>query len=117
MSGPHFQLHPQLARDTFPVVALTLSELLLMNDSRFPWCILVPRLPDLSGLHELPVNRRERLFDEISRVSRVLLTEPRVQRINVGARGHSRGWRERQSSSPPRTRGGSQIFSHRCSRR
>ena len=88
MSGPHFQLHPQLARDTFPVAALTLSELLLMNDSRFPWCILVPRLPDLTGLHELPVNRRELLFDEISRVSRVLLTEPRVQRINVGALGN-----------------------------
>ena len=41
-----FEVHPQLAGDTRHVVSLELCELLLMNDSRFPWCILVPRLPD-----------------------------------------------------------------------
>lgn len=90
MADPHrpFMLHPQLAGDTFPVVSLPLSELLLMNDSRFPWCILVPRLPDLSGLHDLPNSRRAALFDEIDQVSRALLAEPGIARVNVGALGN-----------------------------
>ena len=49
-----FLLDPRLAADTLPVGDLPLSSVLLMNDSRFPWLILVPRseaseLTDLSA--------------------------------------------------------------------
>ena len=37
-----FSLDPQLAADTHPVVRWSLSEVLLMDDARFPWVILVP---------------------------------------------------------------------------
>ena len=38
-----FALDPRLAADTLAVGDLALSRALLMNDSRYPWLILVPR--------------------------------------------------------------------------
>ena len=40
-----FAIHPQLARDSVVVGDLQLSRVLLMNNSRFPWLLLVPRRP------------------------------------------------------------------------
>ena len=41
-----FDLHPRLASDTLNVCSLPLSRVLLMNDARYPWLILVPKRPD-----------------------------------------------------------------------
>ena len=49
-----FALDPRLAADTLEVGELALCRVLLMNDSRFPWLILVPRRDDLSEIHDLP---------------------------------------------------------------
>ena len=43
MNAPAFALDPRLAADTLEVGDLQLSRVLLMNDARFPWLILVPR--------------------------------------------------------------------------
>jgi diadenosine tetraphosphate (Ap4A) HIT family hydrolase len=83
-----FELHPILARDTLPVSRLDLCELLLMNDARFPWCILVPRINGLKEWHEVPRDRRATLGEEIEGVSRCLLKLPGVETLNVGALGN-----------------------------
>lgn len=48
-----FVLSPRLAADTFPLGDWPLSRVLLMNDARFPWCILVPRRAGLREIHHL----------------------------------------------------------------
>lgn len=83
-----FELDPRLDADTVAVADLPVSRLLLMNDQRFPWCILVPRIPGLRELHDLPPSRWTPLMAEIDAVSRALLAEPRVSKINVGALGN-----------------------------
>jgi diadenosine tetraphosphate (Ap4A) HIT family hydrolase len=83
-----FSLHPTLAADTRRVAALPLSELLLMNDARFPWAILVPRVPGLTELHQLSREHRGLLMDELERTSTALLALPEVSKINVGALGN-----------------------------
>jgi len=83
-----FALHPVLAADTLAVASLPVSELLLMNDARFPWCILVPRFPALTEWHHLPATARLPFFEEMDRLSRCLLTLPEVTKINVGALGN-----------------------------
>ena len=83
-----FQLHPVLTADTLPVASLEVSELRLMNDARFAWCIRVPRMDGLTEWHELPVAARGRLEDEMDRVARTLLTLPRIAKINIGALGN-----------------------------
>lgn len=84
----HFILHPRLAADTWPVGDLPLSRLLLMNDRRFPWCILVPRRERLRELHELAVREREALMEEICQVSLALMGRDDVEKMNVGALGN-----------------------------
>ena len=83
-----FQLHPTLARDTLPVASLELSELLLMNDARYPWCILVPRVADITEWHHLPAASQILLMTEIGRVSEVLEVLPGITKLNVGALGN-----------------------------
>ncbi len=83
-----FVLHPRLAADGILVGELPLCTLLLNNDSRFAWCILVPRIDRLRDFHEVPHERREALFDEIERVSVALSEITRPDKINVAALGN-----------------------------
>jgi diadenosine tetraphosphate (Ap4A) HIT family hydrolase len=85
---PNFELHPRLAADTLVLGDLSLSRLLLMNDSRFPWCILVPRQAGLRELHDLSPADGTRLFAEIDRVSRALIACRGAYKLNVGALGN-----------------------------
>src|SRR3546814_1381506 len=55
-----YELHPQLAADTHPVASFALSDLRLMDDSNYPWLVLVPRVAGASELVDLdPMQRRE----------------------------------------------------------
>lgn len=83
-----FQLHPRLAADCTVLGEMHVSRLLLMRDRRFPWCILVPRVPELTELHQLDAALRPGLFDEIDAVSQALLARPSITKINVGALGN-----------------------------
>ncbi len=83
-----FELHPALARDTLPVARLGISELLLMNDARFPWCILVPTLPRIHEWHHLPEAEQITLMQEITSVANFLEHLPEVSKLNVGALGN-----------------------------
>ncbi|MEM7216719.1 MAG: HIT family protein [Pseudomonadota bacterium] len=83
-----FELHPELRKDSMRIGALTLCELRLVNDERFPWCLLVPRIADLTDLHDLPTAHRLTLFEEIERVSTFLLEETASEKINVAALGN-----------------------------
>lgn len=83
-----FTLHPQLARDCHDLGELPLCRLLLMNDARFPWCILVPRRPGLRELHDLAGGDRSALLEEIDAVSRALQETAGAHKINVAALGN-----------------------------
>ena len=48
-----FALDPRLAADTFVVGETPLSQVLLMNDARYPWLILVPWRCHISEPFEL----------------------------------------------------------------
>ncbi len=83
-----FELHPQLASDCFEVGKLRINRLLMMNDSRFLWTILVPELPELKDLHDLPRDHHTDLFDDIDQVSRVIQRMADADKINVAALGN-----------------------------
>lgn len=83
-----FELHPRLAADCIGVGDLPLCRVLLNNDARFPWCILVPRLAELRDLHDVPAAHRTALFGEIERVSLALQQIGQADKINVAALGN-----------------------------
>lgn len=83
-----FTLHQRLAEDTVLVADWALSRVLLMNDARFPWLILVPRRAGLSELFDLKHAERMVLVEEISRASLGLKTMFKAKKINIGALGN-----------------------------
>ncbi|HEY1943351.1 MAG TPA: HIT family protein [Roseiarcus sp.] len=83
-----FALDPRLVADTFAVADLALSRLLLMNDSRYPWLILVPRREALREIVDLDAVEQALLMEEIAAASRFLRALPSVEKLNVGALGN-----------------------------
>jgi len=83
-----YQLHPQLAADTHPVASFALSELRLMDDSNYPWLVLVPRAVDARELVDLDAGQRHELSDEIDRASRLLRDAFSPFKLNVAALGN-----------------------------
>ena len=65
-----FRLDTRLAGDTITLGSFPLSRLLLMNDCRYPWFILVPQRENLTEIHQLPATDRQRLWDESAELSR-----------------------------------------------
>ena len=83
-----FAVHPRLEADTVFIADWGLSRVLLMNDSRFPWLVLVPRRADLVELHDLGHAERMVLIEEIARASKGLKLLTGAAKINVGALGN-----------------------------
>ncbi len=84
----NFSLHPQLAADTIPVCELSLCSVLLMNDARFPWLILVPRQEGLAEIGDLGASERGTLMEEIALASEVLRGVAPCDKLNVGSLGN-----------------------------
>jgi diadenosine tetraphosphate (Ap4A) HIT family hydrolase len=83
-----FSLDQRLAADTIPIGDLTLSSVLLMDDARFPWFILVPRHYGASELTDLSDEDAAALMDEIRIATRVMLDLAKPDKVNVGALGN-----------------------------
>lgn len=60
-----FRLDPAFLMSSEPVARLRLCEARLQSDRRFPWLILIPRVPDVSELDDLTPDARATFFDEI----------------------------------------------------
>ena len=54
-----FTLHSQLNKDTIAVGDLPLCQILLMNDARFPWLVLVPRREGVSEAFDLSMKNQQ----------------------------------------------------------
>lgn len=83
-----FALHPRLDGDTHFVTDLALCRVLLMDDRRFPWVILVPRVTDACEVHDLTPAERTQLMAETSTLSAVMTDLFAPDKINIGALGN-----------------------------
>lgn len=83
-----FELDPRLAADTHAVADWPVSRVLLMDDARFPWLILVPRVAGARELHALPEATRAALFDEVVRAAAALERATGATKMNVAALGN-----------------------------
>ncbi|MEL6366271.1 MAG: HIT family protein [Pseudomonadota bacterium] len=83
-----FSLDPRLESDTSPIASLALCELLLMEDARFPWLVLVPRRPGLADLIDLSAEGRPQATREIDAAARALKTATGCDKLNVAALGN-----------------------------
>ena len=85
---PHWELDPQLARDTAAVGDLPLSRVLVSRDAGYPWIILVPRRPGLVELIDLNDTDQAQVLREIAQVGRVLKAVTACDKLNIAAIGN-----------------------------
>jgi diadenosine tetraphosphate (Ap4A) HIT family hydrolase len=83
-----FRLHPRLAQDGFPLGRFPLCRLLLMNERRYPWFILVPERTGIGEIHHLEEADQFRLIRESCALSRTLSEVFRPDKLNVAALGN-----------------------------
>lgn len=83
-----FVLDARLARDTHVVGESALSLLLLMNDARYPWFIVVPKRSAVSEVFELEVADQHTLGHESAVLSAAMVSAFSPDKLNVGALGN-----------------------------
>ena len=83
-----FELDGRLAADTFVLGSTSLSRVLLMNDARFPWLILVPERADVSEPFDLSEADQEQLWQESMRLGAAMKAHFAADKINVAALGN-----------------------------
>ncbi|MXV07890.1 MULTISPECIES: HIT domain-containing protein [unclassified Xanthomonas] len=83
-----FVLDPRLQADSAFVADGPLSQVRLMDDARFPWLLLVPRVAAASEWIDLDGSQQRLLLAEINQLSQLLRQEPGVHKLNIGALGN-----------------------------
>lgn len=83
-----FNLDPRLADDCRFVTQWPVSQVLLMDDQRYPWLVLVPTTSQVSEIFELSPSDQLGLWQEISALSAFMKARFQAHKINVGALGN-----------------------------
>ena len=85
---PAFQPDPRLAADSVLVADGPLSQLRLMDDARFPWLVLVPRVAGAEEWIDLDGAAQRQLLAEVNLAGRLLRSLGPVHKLNIGALGN-----------------------------
>ena len=83
-----FSLHPRLEADCRVLGDFPLSRLLLMNDVRYPWFILVPRREDISEIYQLADEDQIQLQRESVLLGKHLMARFGGDKLNIAALGN-----------------------------
>lgn len=83
-----FVLDSRLQQDTFVLGDLPLSRVLLSNDARYPWFILVPRREDVSEVFQLDAQDQQALWAEAALMGEVLKDAFKADKINIASLGN-----------------------------
>ena len=83
-----FFLDKVLEQDTFAIGQFPLCQVLLMNDARYPWVILVPKRQDITEIYQLDNDDQQQLMIESSFVSKQLAEIVNADKMNIAALGN-----------------------------
>ena len=83
-----FQLDEKLQADTFFIADLKMSRLLLMNDSNYPWLILVPKKPNLVEITDLIFDEQIVVLQEVNLIAEILKKSFNADKLNIANLGN-----------------------------
>ncbi len=83
-----FELDPRLEADTLPLGDLPLCRVLLMNDARYPWVILVPRAVAVSEVFELSQENQTQLWREATALGTMMKEAFHGDKLNIATLGN-----------------------------
>lgn len=84
----NFELHAQLAKDSIWLADWPLCQLRLINDSNYPWFILVPRRANIRDVIDLSDEEQAQLWQESAKLSRLLRQKFSPEKLNLAALGN-----------------------------
>lgn len=84
----NFQLHPRLQQDCISIGRFDLCRLLMMNDSQYPWFILVPEIADISELYQLNNAQRDIFMAESCYLAENLAVLFHADKMNIANIGN-----------------------------
>lgn len=88
MKPSGFELDQRLARDSYDITNLPLCNVRLMDNKRFPWIILVPRVADAREWIDLSREEQHQLSDEIAVVSHIFNALVTPDKLNIATLGN-----------------------------
>lgn len=83
-----FNLHPDLSRDGIYLGSFSLCQLLLINDSAYPWFVLVPQRENIRDTIDLTQADYEMLWSESRALSTAIMNLFEGEKLNVAALGN-----------------------------
>lgn len=83
-----FALDSRLQQDCLLIGDFPLCRLLLMNDSHYPWFILVPRREEVSELFQLDAADQRQLWHETTLLAEMLKDTFAADKMNVATLGN-----------------------------
>lgn len=81
-------LDSRLLKDCVVIGKFKLSNVLLMRDSNYPWCVLVPDREDMTEIFDLTEDDQEQLKLESNSLLEFLKNEFNADKMNVAALGN-----------------------------
>ncbi len=83
-----FSLHPTLEKDSLPIADTGRLLIRLINDARFPWLLIVPKVDGVTELHELSENVYDDAMSMARRLGQILKTAFEADKVNTAAIGN-----------------------------
>ncbi|WP_250658589.1 HIT domain-containing protein [Alkalimarinus coralli] len=83
-----FRLDDRLKNDTIKLAEWPLSDVLLMNDSQYPWVILVPRRQGATEIYQLAEADQFQLLRESTYLGQRLMVLFSGDKLNIAALGN-----------------------------
>ena len=84
----HLPINPTIEADTLYVCTTAHSHVRLMNDSRWPWFIVLPINTDCTEMHQLVEAQRNGYLHDINRMSEILQQHTQCRSVNIAMLGN-----------------------------
>ena len=88
MDANTFEIDSQLKQTSYPLVSLSVCDLRLVDDQRWPWLLIIPRVPHAVELIDLSPDLRSGVWLEIDHVARVMRDQFSPHKLNIAALGN-----------------------------
>ncbi len=84
----NFKLSSILEQDSIFITKLELCQLRLMNNSDFPWVILVPELGNIVEIMDLKIAEFDKLNSEVLQVAKIMKSVFNPDKLNIATLGN-----------------------------
>lgn len=83
-----FELHPKLKQDLTTMLCTEHFELMYLPNGELPWVVIIPKVPDIKEIYELPEQSQQLLYKNINIISEAINIEFACDKMNLAAFGN-----------------------------